>query len=85
MGSILENAVLQFSAWPSMTLERRFGSNAGRHLSHPAGTAVYGESIFVASQNTRAILEFDLKNGKYIRTVVRNLPDDPESIIFSGC
>lgn len=56
-----------------------------RHLKHPAGLAIDGHRLYVAAQRRQAILEFDLRTGKFTRVVADHLPDWPEWITLSSC
>ena len=62
----------------------------GASLSHPAGLAVLGGSLFVASQDTGRILEYDTATGAQLGTAVDvkgdfGITDDIEAILLSPC
>ncbi|KAJ1639207.1 hypothetical protein T492DRAFT_938165 [Pavlovales sp. CCMP2436] len=54
-------------------------------MTHPAGIAVDGDSLYVAEQDGLALLEFDVPSANFTRVVLEGLPDDPEWITLSNC
>jgi DNA-binding beta-propeller fold protein YncE len=83
VGSIDKDHVYQFEAWPSLAKVQTFGDDSD--LDHPAGIAVDGDTVYVASQNSNEILAFSIASGAFLRTVVAAVPDQLEGIALSGC
>jgi hypothetical protein len=54
-------------------------------MTHPAGIAVDGDSLYVAEQDGLSLLEFDVPSANFTRVVLEGLPDDPEWITLSSC
>jgi hypothetical protein len=53
-------------------------------LQHPAGISVYGTRMFVLSQGTNRIFEFDIRSGQG-KVVVEGLPGPGEGIAVMPC
>lgn len=86
VGSNGEDMIYQFDVYPTLTKIQSIGGNDDDSvLSHPAGMAVYGKSLFVNSQDTNSILEFDITSGAFVRTVLKDAPDKLEALILSPC
>jgi hypothetical protein len=82
-GSSDNDNVYQYEVWPSLKQVNYFTKSD--KLQHPAGLAVYNGSLFVASQATARIVEFDVATTNYLGTVVSGLGDDLEDLIISWC
>lgn len=54
-------------------------------LNHPAGIAVYEDSLYVVSQDENKILEFSISTGEKKQTLVKDLADTPEQLIINYC
>lgn len=67
---------------PSFSEVQRF---TRPQMTHPAGLALDGDRLYVAEQDARQLLEFDIPSGKLNRVVVDGLPDAPEWIVLSRC
>jgi hypothetical protein len=53
-------------------------------LNHPTGLACFdSDKLYALSQDDRALLEFDLTNGRAV-VIVDDLPDAPEALIVSS-
>lgn len=70
-------------AFDPMTLQqKRVFQHAD--LIHPSGIAVYGTRMFVISQQTKRIFEFDVVSG-HGKTIVEDLPGPAEGIAVLPC
>lgn len=83
-GSSAQNEVYALEPWPSLKKVKTFAS---KELRHPAGLAIFKDSLFVASQENSVILEFHLHSASFIGTSIStHLPKDAiESIAMSPC
>jgi len=55
------------------------------NLQHPAGIAVYNDTLYVVSQTNRILVSFDVPTGRFREVVIPNFPDDPEQLLISPC
>jgi len=86
VGSNGDGVIYQFDVYPTLTKVQTIGDNDDDSgLSHPAGMAVYGDSLFVNSQDTNSILEFDITSGAFVGTILKDAPDKLEALILSPC
>lgn len=91
-GSTDNDEVYQFTVWTNNDDDGNVGSMSKINtfakkdkLEHPAGLAVYNNSLYVASQKTARIVEFDITTNEYLGTVVSKLGDDLEDLVISWC
>lgn len=86
-GSETTNTVNQFVPWPSLERVASFGEDSDGALSHPAGIAAHGDSLFVVSQDKNLILEFDIPTATYKGTAVAHTPEGSkmEDLIIAPC
>jgi 6-phosphogluconolactonase (cycloisomerase 2 family) len=56
-----------------------------KNLNHPAGSTIIDGTLYVVSQNEKAVEAFDLTTGKSEGVIIKNLPDAPEQLLRSSC
>jgi DNA-binding beta-propeller fold protein YncE len=54
-------------------------------LMHPTGITAYGDTLFVAEQQSNVVIAFNITSERYIRTIIPRITDPVEQIILSNC
>ncbi len=53
-------------------------------LVHPTGIITARGKYYVAEQTRRALMTFESSSGRYLETLVENLPDAPEGLLLAS-
>ena len=57
-----------------------------KKLVHPAGMLLHQGILYVLEQAHRALFTFEAGTGNFLTTLIDDLPDRPEALLFSeGC
>lgn len=54
-------------------------------MAHPTNMVIRKDSVIVASQTQKSIVEFNRTTGQFSRVLIQDLPDAPENIMLSAC
>ncbi|KAJ1413191.1 hypothetical protein B484DRAFT_402097 [Ochromonadaceae sp. CCMP2298] len=56
-----------------------------KHMTHPTGLTTHAGILYVANQKSGEIVTFNINDGKYLKTIVSNMPPGIEQITLSPC